>query len=128
MTWLRFMLALQCQLAAGALSRFAASLMRPHVAERKPPRRAAAADKDATPPAETPIAPEGWRLPSPGEVDRARGGIAAYALPHLKICRGPHKGCDVQIDQPDCANCFVVHWHDRRSSAEILDAMVRGDA
>jgi hypothetical protein len=83
-------------------------------------------------PVETPtaIAPQvAWRLPTPEEIDRARGECAGHGLPHLKICRGPGKGCTRGWnEQLVCPDCYLVHWHDKRPSAEIRAALERGDA
>ena len=105
------------------------------VAERKVPALASppAAEPIAVPgPVETPLAVKRvhWRLPTPDEVDRARGDCSAHALAHLKNCRGPGKGC-ARLgweEQKTCPDCFLVHWHDRRPSADIVEAMERGDA
>lgn len=77
-----------------------------------------------------PAAPQwNWRLPTAEEIDLARGECAAYQLPHVKICRGPGKGCTAdQREQASCRDCYVVPWHDNRPSAEIRAAMERGDA
>lgn len=102
------------------------------VAARKPPRRATHAAEQITVPGPvenpTAIAPRAWRLPSPEEVDRARGECAAYGVPQLKICRGPAKGCGDGVDQTKCRDCYHVAWHDTRPSAEILASIERGDA
>lgn len=68
-----------------------------------------------------------WRPPSVEEVDHARGQCAVENWPQLKICRGPGKGCN-NSSIARCPDCYVVPWHDKRPSAEILRAMERGDA
>lgn len=103
------------------------------VAERKPPRPApAAADPikvDGPIDNPTRIPERRWRMPTPDEVDRARGECAAHALPHLKICRGPGKGCTTQwLEQQRCVDCYQVHWHDRRPSEQVIASLERGDA
>lgn len=86
-------------------------------AKRKPPARV-----EALP------APR-WRMPTSDEVDYARACVRADERPAMNctfICRGPAKGC--QRDSiAECPDCFRVWWHDRRPSAEIIQAMERGD-
>jgi hypothetical protein len=101
-----------------ALSRVAAALLR---LAKPGPAPAPAASAAAPAPS--------FRLPSPEDPDRARGHCALADMPGVKICRGPARGCaSAPHEQPRCANCYIVPWHDRRPSAEILAAMERGDA
>ena len=82
----------------------------------------------APPEAAAPIAAPEWRRPSEVQLDAARGNCSMWNSPHVKICRGPAKGCPLDRDQASCPDCFLVAWYDRRSSAELLQAMERGDA
>jgi hypothetical protein len=66
-------------------------------------------------------------LPSPVEVDVARGEAMRNGNPGVKICRGGAKGC-IHWEPEHCPNCYVVEANDPRSSREILAAMERGDA
>lgn len=85
--------------------------------ERKPPARVE----------EPPPRTRGWRMPTAEEIDRARGFMVRDEYQAASaICRGPHKGCTLAGRGP-CDDCFRIAWHDQRSSAEILQAMERGD-
>jgi hypothetical protein len=60
-------------------------------------------------------------------LNHCRGVSKLQGQPEMKICRGPRRGC-IGSDQDNCIECYRVQWWDRRSSAEILKAMERGDA
>jgi hypothetical protein len=53
--------------------------------------------------------------------------LEAPGTPEMKRLPRPRRGCD-RRDQDNCIECYRVQWWDRRSSAEILKAMERGDA
>jgi hypothetical protein len=121
---------MRCALASNALARGGLWLLETD-AQRKPPQRATPEPIAVPGPIEAPTAikPQAWRLPTPQEIDRARGECAAHGLPQLRICRGPGKACArVWNEQGHCPDCYIVAWHDRRPSAEIIAAMERGDA
>lgn len=131
MNFIKVFIALQCSRAAHALTLIGAWLIRDLDAQRKPAAQAAAEPIAVPGPIEAPTAikPHAWRLPTPQEIDHARGECAAHSLPSLKICRGPGKGCGRGWnEQQHCQDCYRVAWHDRRPSAEIIAAMERGDA
>jgi hypothetical protein len=60
-------------------------------------------------------------------VDVARFYASQDGYPAIKICRGPSRGCGFQ-EPAECDNCYLLDARDVRTSAEILQAMERGNA
>lgn len=71
--------------------------------------------------------PRGIGLPSVQVLDHFRAYMAAHDQPWVKVCRGSDKGCSGG-DLLTCRDCYTIAWWDKRSSAEILEVMRRGDA
>lgn len=64
------------------------------------------------------------------ELDHVRALARVEEWSCIGVCRGPEKGCRhwPRAPKADCSDCYVVPWHEKRSSAELLQAMERGDA
>lgn len=88
------------------------------------------------PPSASRAAPSAPQLPpyvpiSEKQLDHVRGIARREDWPEIRLCRGPKKGCTrtcAWVPAEDCSSCFVVPWHERRASAELLRVMERGDA
>lgn len=107
---------MQVRLAA-AFDLARARLARWIAPERKPPAHAPSPTPAAAPP-EIPPANAAY-------LDRARGMMEINGWRAVAVCRGSRKGC---TGARECPFCAWVYWHDKRPSAEILQAIERGDA
>lgn len=59
------------------------------------------------------------------DIDLARGLATRDRASGIRICRGAGKGCTGW--RPKCKDCYQVEHDDPRSSAEILQALERGN-
>lgn len=128
--WIKVKLAGACIWGAMRLL----DLVGPKPAKRaKPAPASPAAQWKSVPGATLPV----FELPPPRSyvpftekhLDHLRGIAAREGWPEMRLCRGPKKGCNRYCDPPeDCSSCFIVPWHERRPSAELIQAMERGDA